>query len=330
MHGFFDMDATARATAIGMMAPILWGMSVGITRGIAENFGTAGGFAVLYTISLIGILAVFGRPHLKLFNWKYLVFGVGMANVSAMCFVFSLALSSGGHQTMEVGMVNYLWPCLTIVFGILFNGQRARWWIVFGIVLCLIGVIMVLGGDSGFDVDVLFAHIKENPWSYALALLGALTWAGYSSITRALSNGQNPVALIFFGDCLIFYGIWALGLGLPPVEHPHGYGWVGVVMGACATGAGYSCWTYGMMKGNMTLLAITSYFTPVLSCLFGTVWIGAKLSFGFWNGVMILVAGSIICFLSTRLSVGRPARPGHVFFKGLNPSARRKSDEQPH
>ena len=77
-----------------------------------------------------------------------------------------------------------------------------------------------------------------------------------------------------------------------------------------------------MMKGNMTLLAIASYFTPVLSCLFGTVWIGANLTMSFWNGVMILVAGSLVCWLSTR--VGNPiqiARPGRVLFKGSSPSA---------
>jgi hypothetical protein len=27
-------------------------------------------------------------------------------------------------QAIEVGMVNYLWPSLTIVFAILFNGQK--------------------------------------------------------------------------------------------------------------------------------------------------------------------------------------------------------------
>ncbi len=310
------------------MAPMLWGMSVGITRGIAENYGIAGGFAALYTLAFFGLLFTVGRPQLRRFNWKYLVFGVGLANISAMCFVFSLALSQGGHQTMEVGMVNYLWPCITIVLGIIFNGQRARWWIVIGIALCLMGVVTVLAGDRGFDVNVLYAHILENPMSYGLALLGAITWSGYSSITRALSNGQNPVVLIFFGDMIIFYAVWFLGLGTPPVEHPHGYGWIGIVMGAFATGAGYSCWTYGMMKGNMTLLAITSYFTPVLSCLFGTVWIGAELTFGFWKGVMILVAGSLICYLSTRVGIV-PARPGKVLFKGINPSAKVRVKPRP-
>lgn len=316
------MDNTARATAIGVLAPMLWGMSVGITRGITENFGVAEGLVALYALVSAVLLLIFGRPRLRLFSWKYLVFGIGSANLSAVCFVFSLAFSDGGHQTMEVGMVNYLWPCLTILFGILFNGQKAHWWIVFGIAKCLIGVVTVLGGNQGFDPANFWHNIQKNPLSYGLALCGAITWSAYSSFTRALANGQNPVVLIFLGDLIIFSLIWLSGWGPTPVENPHGYGWLGVAMGAFATGAGYSCWTYGMMKGNMTLLAIASYFTPVLSCLFGTVWIGANLTMSFWNGVMILVAGSLVCWLSTR--VGNPiqiARPGRVLFKGSSPSA---------
>ena len=102
------MDNTARATAIGVLAPMLWGMSVGITRGITENFGVAEGLVALYALVSAVLLLIFGRPRLRLFSWKYLVFGIGSANLSAVCFVFSLAFSDGGHQTMEVGMVNYL------------------------------------------------------------------------------------------------------------------------------------------------------------------------------------------------------------------------------
>ena len=32
-------------------------------------------------------------------------------------------------------------------------------------------------------------------------------------------------------------------------------GWLGVFLGAAATGLGYGVWTYGMQYGNMTLLA---------------------------------------------------------------------------
>ena len=54
-----------------------------------------------------------------------------------------------------------------------------------------------------------------------------------------------------------------------------------------------------MSKGNVTVLALASYFTPVLSCLFAVVWINAKLDSSFWTGVAFVVAGSLLCWDAT-------------------------------
>jgi drug/metabolite transporter (DMT)-like permease len=54
------------------------------------------------------------------------------------------------------------------------------------------------------------------------------------------------------------------------------------------------------VRGSLTLLGVASYFTPVLSCIFATFWIGADLSLAFWKGVFLVVAGSVICWLATR------------------------------
>ena len=292
------MNQSAKATAVGLLAPVLWGMSVGIVRGVSEDFGIAAGFTIMYTISFLLLLMLFGRPKVSVFPWKYRIFGIGSANFCAVCFVFSLAISEGGTQTMQVGMVNYIWPCLTILFAILFNGQRARWWVWAGVLLCMAGVLIVLGGDRGLDPEELRRNLETNPWSYIIAAAGAVSWAAYSSMTRAWSNGGNPVVIIFFNDALIFAVLWLLGFEADMAAS--GRGWLGVVLGACATGLGYGVWTYGMQRGSMTLLAIGSYFTPVLSCLFASFWIGADLSPTFWQGVMLVVAGSLVCWLSTR------------------------------
>ena len=104
----------------------------------------------------------------------------------------------------RTGSVNYLWPCLTIVFAVLFNGERARWWILPGVLLSLLGVMVVLGGENGFNPMHFAANWMKNPWSYTIALVGAVLWAGYGSMTWAWAGGHNPVVIIFFNDMLIF------------------------------------------------------------------------------------------------------------------------------
>ena len=42
---------TQRATLIGLLAPLCWGMGVSLVRGIAEGFGLAQGQTLLYPAS---------------------------------------------------------------------------------------------------------------------------------------------------------------------------------------------------------------------------------------------------------------------------------------
>ena len=76
-------------------------------------------------------------------------------------------------------------------------------------------------------------------------------------------------------------------------------GGVVVAVAAVVMGLAYALWTIGMMNGNMTVLAVVSYFTPVLSCIFCWMFLGAELSANFWKGVGFVVAGSLICWAST-------------------------------
>lgn len=52
------------------------------------------------------------------------------------------------------------------------------------------------------------------------------------------------------------------------VGEPSAHGWISVILGGIAMGGAYAAWTQGMTKGNITVLAAASYFTPVLSCVF--------------------------------------------------------------
>ena len=68
-----------------------------------------------------------------------------------------------------------------------------------------------------------------------------------------------------------------------------------VLFGGFAVSMDYAAWTLGLSRGNIAVLAAVSYFTPVLSCVFATFWIDVKIDSGFWSGVSLVVAGSLLC-----------------------------------
>lgn len=285
------------ATLIGLIAPLMWGASVSLIRTIAENFGIAQGQFLLYIVAATALFFIVGVPKFDRIPWQYKTIGLATANLSSICFCLSLYFSDGGTQTMEVGMVNYLWPTLTIIFAILFNGQKARWWIAPGAVLSFCGIYWILGNGQ-VAIGSFVEHIKLNPVSYILALGSALTWSAFSSMTRAWSKGENISTVVFFFDILIFGSFWAMGVGGSPEITL--FGVLNVVLGGLAMGVAYAAWTHGMSYGNITVLAIASYFTPVLSCLFASVWIGAELTMSFWQGVAMVVTGSLLCWHATK------------------------------
>lgn len=289
---------STQAMLIGLFAPICWGMSVSLVRGIAEGFGMALGQFFLYCVATICVFFIVGLPDFHRIDKRYLYFGIPTANLSSLSFCLAIFTSSGGAQTMEVGMVNYLWPSLTILFAVLFNGVRTRWWLYPGLLVAFGGIIVILSGDKGFSLTEFVARFAENPVSYLLALVAAVTWAGYSSMTRAWGNRINPSTIIFAVDTLVFLVLWLLDIGSQPVA-ASAHGLMSVIFGGIAVGMAYVVWTLGMSKGNITVLAAASYFTPVLSCVFATFWIGAELNSSFWTGVVLVVAGSLLCWDAT-------------------------------
>ena len=210
-------DSTHQATLIGILAPICWGMGVSLVRGIAEGFGLAQGQTLLYLTAAICLFFTIGIPDFSKVDKRYLFIGLPTANASSLCFCLAIFFSSGGAQTMEVAMVNYLWPSLTLLFAVLFNGVRTRWWIVPGILLGFFGIVHILAGSDGFSLEGFLGRILEHPLSYILALGAALTWAGFSSMTRAWGGNTNLSTVIFTINMLIYGTLWLCGFGTETV-----------------------------------------------------------------------------------------------------------------
>lgn len=73
-----------------------------------------------------------GFSRSSAFSRRYLLAGSILFVSYEMCLALSLGYAATRSQAIEVGMVNYLWPSLTIAFAILFNGQKSTLWVILG------------------------------------------------------------------------------------------------------------------------------------------------------------------------------------------------------
>jgi drug/metabolite transporter (DMT)-like permease len=287
-----------KATLIGLLAILLWSTMVGLIRGVSEGLGPVGGAAAIYTCSGVLLLFTVGFPKLKTFSVRYLLAGCLLFVSYEICLALSLGYAATRQQAIEVGMVNYLWPSLTITFAILFNSQKARWWVIPGLLISLLGVSWVLGGSEGLNLTEIKQNIATSPLSYILAFCGAFIWAAYCTVTAKYAKGKNGITLFVLLTALSLW-IQYFSSTQPPMV----FSWpvvIKLILCALSLGFAYAAWNIGILHGSVSLLAVGSYFTPVLSSALASVLLNAPLSWAFWQGACMVCAGSLLCWYATR------------------------------
>ena len=293
------MDSSSqRATLFGFLAILLWSTSVGLLRSISEQFGPVGGAALIYTVSAVCLCLARGLPRIREMPRRYLCLGGALFVTYEIFLALAIGLAHSRSQSLELGMINYLWPSLTVVLALFINQQRAGLWLWPGLALSLAGIIQVMKGDGVWSPAQMWQNICDNPLAYGLAFAAALIWALYCNLTRRWSQGKNGVSLFFCATALVLWGKYAF-VNEAPLHFTFSATLQLLFMGV-STAIAYSAWNLGIQRGNMTLLATASYFTPVLSAFIASLWLGLHPGWIFWQGVAMVVGGSLLCWLATR------------------------------
>ncbi|WP_260282434.1 aromatic amino acid DMT transporter YddG [Proteus terrae] len=300
------ISSSSKGTLYGIVAILLWSTIVGLIRNISEYFGAVGGAALIYTTGTLFLILILGVPKLSRFPKRYLFWGGLLFVTYEVCLSLALGFATDRTQAIELGMVNYLWPSFTLALAVILNKQRFSILLIVGLLCAFSGLVWVVSGDNPLTIDGLWKNIQSNPLSYILAFSGAILWAFYSNLTRLMSGGNNGIVPFFLLTSLALWGQYLLS---EPVE------WIVntksitlLLITGAAIGLANAAWTIGMIRGNVTLLATLSYFTPVISTAFSSILLSTALSFSFWQGVMMVTGGSLICWLATRQKTIKPLK----------------------
>ncbi|MFT3943410.1 MAG: aromatic amino acid DMT transporter YddG [Ancrocorticia sp.] len=292
-------SVSGRATAIGLMAVLLWSAMVALVRTVTETFGAALGAALIYSVAAVALWIVRRPKALSKAPRRYLLLSGGLFVAYEISFALALGLANSASQAIEVSILNYLWPTFTVLLAVAVSRRKPGWTFIPGVVLAMIGVVWVVAGDLGFDVHRVMQNIAGNPLPYLLAFGCAVLWAVYSVLTPRISQGYDGIALFFAGTAV---GLWII-YGASGPELPHGVApqmWLVVVLAAIVVASGYACWNIGIEGGNVTIMATGSYATPALSSAIATLMLGAPLSAPFRQGVVLVTVGSLLGWWATR------------------------------
>ncbi|MCB1336983.1 MAG: EamA family transporter [Maritimibacter sp.] len=249
----------ATATLIGFSAVALWAMLALLTVATAPvppfqlNAMT---FALGGTVGLVWLAATGGYRQLAQVGWRVYAFGtLGLFGYHAFYFS-ALRLA----PPAEAGLIAYLWPLLIVLLSGLLPGERLRAGHVAGAVMSFAGAALILGGALGAETGGQLA-------GYGFALACALTWSGYSVLSRRLGATPTASVTIF---CLATAALSALAhLAFETTAWPEGArGWAAILgLGLGPVGLAFYTWDVGVKRGDIQLLGTASYAAPLLSTL---------------------------------------------------------------
>jgi drug/metabolite transporter (DMT)-like permease len=289
-------------TCGGLAAIVLWSTTFALARSLSEQVGPITAGAAVYLIA--GGFCLFrlaftreGLTHPLRLPRRYLL-GCGFLFVFYSAAIYlAVGLCEDRKQLLEIALLNYLWPALTILFSLPVLNKRANVWLVPGTVLALSGVFLVMTQDASLSWVSWREHLRQSPAAYLLALAAAVAWGLYSNLARRWSGAAGGGAVELFIPAT---GLVLLGLRFTMVESTN---WdlqaLGEASGlAAVTTLGYILWEAAMRKGNLLLVVACSYFTPLLSTFVSCFYLRVPPSPILWIGCLLLVFGSLISWRS--------------------------------
>ncbi|MYN25260.1 aromatic amino acid DMT transporter YddG [Duganella levis] len=292
-----------KGTLLGLAAIGLWSTAPSLIRLFSETAGAVAGAAMIYTLASVMLVALRGWTPLRQYPRRYLLIGGALFAGYEVALALALGYAQDRTQAIEVGLLNYLWPCLTVALMVLSGRQRATVWLAPGLLLSLLGVAWILSGGEGLSLAHIAANAARNPVSYGLAAGGALLWATYCCAAKPLSQGTDAIAPFFVLTSVVLWLKFALsGMSVDAASSSASL-WpaAGLLCAAAAVMAlGYASWNRALAHGNLALLAAVSYAAPVLSSAFSAAILRTALTASFWQGAALVTAGSLCCWWATR------------------------------
>ena len=302
-----------RATVIGMIAVLMWATLALLTAqtGRVPLFLLVG---LSFTLAF-GVGAVFwlGQPSggrsltarvLLQIRLPFRIWVLGIGGLFGYHFFYFVALRKA--PPVEASLIAYLWPLLIVIFSTSLPGERLRWWHVIGTIAGLIGtIILVTGGDISFK--------SEFALGYAAALVCALTWSGYSVLSRTVRHIPSTAVGAFCGiTALLSY---AAHFVLETTIWPAGAGeWLAVLgLGLGPVGAAFYLWDHGVKHGDIRVLGASSYGAPLLSTILLIVVGLAEATWQVGLACLLITGGALLAardLLRTRQSEDLPPRDG--------------------
>lgn len=192
-------------------------------------------------------------------------------------------------------------PAFILLFAWLMLGEKLTGRKLFSVLLATIGVIIVVGWDSGTG---------DGTWALFgnLALIGAaITWALLSVLARKYSASLSPLVIttgaVFWAGIMttpIMILEWRF-LPVSGLDNPLLWGAV-LYLGIVATAGAFYFWNKGLSLVEAGTGSVFFFLQPVVGALLGWLILGEQLTTSFFVGGGVILLAVLIASIPSPLS----------------------------
>jgi drug/metabolite transporter (DMT)-like permease len=287
-----------KASTAGIFAILFWSTNIAFSRSLAEQMGVFTSGSVLFILGGLlslgyqirqagGIKSIFSSSK------KYLLVCGMLFITNTVTLQMAVGLSTSRDQTIVVGLINYLWTVMSLLFSTFLLKKQVKPWLPLGIFLALGGIFLA---TTGGDLPSLMAAFQQPGTLavYALALCAALTWGFYSNLGRRWASssegGSVPLFLLLSGLAM---GILRLTFSEQTRMLPSTYLELAYMV-IFPTMLAYIFWDLAMRKGRMITVVSLSYFIPLFSTIISSLKLGVRPGPAIWISALLLIGGAWI------------------------------------
>lgn len=238
---------------------------------------------------------------------------VGLVGVFAYNFFFFWGLSLAPSLDGSI-IVPVISPILTTLFLVLVGREAAGAARMAGLLLGVAGAAIFLvgaGTAGGFSGPRLLGD--------GIFLLGAVSWAAYSILSKKLLTGMEPLRATACGTAagaVALLLVAAPAFGRADFGAVSGTGWLNVVYLAVGpTAIAYLFYYRGLRAVSPSTATIFMFAVPVFGAFFSVVLLGETLSAVQLVGAVVMIVGAVLAVTRGRFRSGVrvvPQRPTEI------------------
>ena len=287
-------------TLLGFAAVLMWSLLALLTArsGSVPPFMLAALTFAIATLIGIAVFLARGAPW-HVFRQPPVVWLVGIAGLFGYHALYFAALRNA--PAAQASLIAYLWPLLIVLGSAMLPGERLRWFHALGALIGLAGAGIIVTGGEGLSLSA------QNGLGYALAGLCALTWSGYSLLSRRFGTVPTDVVTGFCAATAVLS--LAAHLAFETTVLPATGGeWLAVLLlGLMPVGAAFYVWDYAVKRGDIQLIGAASYAAPLLSTLILVAAGEAAMSWSVVAAAVLITAGAGLAALPLFARLARRA-----------------------